>query len=264
MGSMSREALGSARSVLSDLGGAADLATGEQLLDAGRVIGGSVQLQAYFADPSTDVVVKKQLVDRLFGSFSEAARALLVSVVGSRWSSSRDLLAGIEELGFRVIALSAPGDSGIENELFAFDAVVRSDAQLELAIGTKLSDASSKAGLVQRLLGDKASPQTLAIVSHLVRQPRGRRIGELLRTAADIVADQSDQLVATVTSATRLDSSHVARLEAGLARQFGRNLRINQVIDPAIIGGLRVQVGDEVIDGTVATKLSLLRLQLAG
>lgn len=158
MGSMSREALGSARSVLSDLGGAADLATGEQLLDAGRVIGGSVQLQAYFSDPSTDVAVKKQLVDRLFGSFSEAARALLVSVVGSRWSSSRDLLAGIEELGFRVIALSAPQDSGIENELFAFDAVVRSDAQLELAIGTKLSDASSKAGLVQRLLGDKAKP----------------------------------------------------------------------------------------------------------
>ena len=66
MGSMSREALGSARSVLSDLGGSVDLTTGEQLLDAGRVIGGSVQLQSYLADPAVDVSTKKQLLDRLF------------------------------------------------------------------------------------------------------------------------------------------------------------------------------------------------------
>ncbi|MET4062811.1 F-type H+-transporting ATPase subunit delta [Frigoribacterium sp. PvP120] len=264
MGSMTREALSSARAVLTDLGDTADLATGEQLLDAGRVIGGSVQLQAYFADPAVDAVVKKQLVDRLFGSFSQPARALLLSVVASRWSSPDDLLAGIEELGFRVIASSSPSDSSIENELFGFDAAVSSDARLELAIGTKLSDPEAKAGLVRRLLEGKASAQTLAIVSHLVRQPRGRRIGELVRTAADIVADQSGQLVATVTTAKPLDAAHAERLERGLSQQFGRDLRINQVIDPAVIGGLRVQVGDEVIDGTVATKLSLLRLQLAG
>jgi F-type H+-transporting ATPase subunit delta len=152
----------------------------------------------------------------------------------------------------------------IANELFAFDAAVRSDSSLELAIGTKLSDPEAKAGLVQRLLAGRASEQTTTIVSHLVRQPRGRRIGELLRTAAEIVSDQSDQLVATVTTARVLDDVHAARLEQGLSRQFGRSLRINQVVDPAVIGGLRVQVGDEVIDGTVATKLSALRLQLAG
>lgn len=264
MGSMSREALGSARSVLSDLGGSVDLTTGEQLLDAGRVVGGSVQLQSYLADPAVDVATKKQLLDRLFGSFSESTRAVLVSVVGSRWSSSDDLLAGIEEVAFRAIASTTPADSSIENELFAFDAAVRTDAQLELAIGSKLGDPDAKAALVQRLLGGKASPQTITIAMHLVRQPRGRRIGELLRHAADIVADQSDQLVATVTSAVRLDEAHVTRLQHGLAKQFGRSLRINQVIDSAVVGGLRVQVGDEVIDGTVATKLSLLRLQLAG
>ncbi|KQQ27713.1 F0F1 ATP synthase subunit delta [Frondihabitans sp. Leaf304] len=264
MGSMSREALASARGVLADLGDAADLTTGEQLLNAGRIIGGSSKLLAYLADPAEDVVGKKAFLDRVFGEFTQSARALLTSIVGSRWSSHGDLLAGIEEIGIRTIAKSAPVGLSIEGELFAFGEVVASDAGLELAVGTKLSDGPAKSGLVERLLAGKASQQTISIVSQLVQQPRGRRIGELIRNASAIVADQSDELVAVVTSAAPIAQEQVTRLEAGLARQFGRNLRVNLVIDPSILGGLRVQVGDEVIDGTVSTRLSDLRLQLAG
>lgn len=263
MGSMSREALSASRAVLADLGASVDLTTGEQVLDAGRVIGSSVQLQSYLGDPATDVAEKRRLVERLFGSYGEAARALLVSVVGGRWSSPDDLLAGVEEVGVRAVASSAAAGPVVE-ELFSFSATVSSDARLELALGTKLSDDAAKAGLVERLLRDKASPQTTTIVGHLVRQPRGRRIGQLLRHAAEIVADQSDEVVATVTTAQPLSGEHLGRLEQGLARQYGRSLRINQVVDPSVVGGLRVQVGDEVIDGTVSTKLSQLRLQLAG
>ncbi|ROQ41287.1 ATP synthase F1 subcomplex delta subunit [Frondihabitans sp. PhB188] len=264
MGSMTREALASARGVLADLGDAADLATGEQLLNAGRVIGSSSKLLAYLADPAEDVTGKKAFIDRVFASFTESARALLTSVVGSRWSSHSDLLAGVEEIGIRTIAKSAPADLSIEGELFSFGEVVSSDASLELAVGTKLSDGPAKAGLVEKLLAGKASQQTISIVSQLVQQPRGRRIGELLRNAAAIVADQSDELVAVVTTAAPIAAEQVTRLERGLAKQFGRSLRVNLVIDPSILGGLRVQVGDEVIDGTVSTRLTDLRLQLAG
>lgn len=264
MGSMTREALAASRGVLADLGDAADLATGEQLLNAGRVIGSSSKLLAYLADPAEDVAGKKAFVDRVFSAFTEPSRALLTSVVGGRWSTHRELLAGIEELGIRVIAKSAPAELSIEAELFSFGEVVASDANLELAVGTKLSDGPAKSGLVERLLTGRASQQTISIVSQLVQQPRGRRIGELLRNAAAIVADESDELVAVVTSAGPIDAAQVARLERGLARQFGRSLRVNLVIDPSILGGLRVQVGDEVIDGTLSTRLADLRLQLAG
>lgn len=264
MGSMTREALATARGVLADLGDTADLATGEQLLNAGRVIGSSSKLLAYLADPSEDVVGKKAFIDRVFGAFTEPARALLTSVVGSRWSSHGELLAGIEEIGIRTIAKSAPAELSIESELFAFGEVVASDANLELAVGTKLSDGPAKAGLVERLLGGKASQQTISIVSQLVQQPRGRRIGELLRNASAVVADQSDELVAVVTSAGPIDAAQITRLERSLAKQFGRSLRVNVQIDPSILGGLRVQIGDEVIDGTVSTRLADLRLQLAG
>jgi F-type H+-transporting ATPase subunit delta len=71
-------------------------------------------------------------------------------------------------------------------------------------------------------------------------------------------------MVATVSSARPLAAAQLERLEKGLAAQYGRALRLNQVVDPAVIGGLRVQVGDDVIDGSIASRLGELRLQLAG
>ena len=95
MGSATREALVSARSVLSGLG-AASLETGEQLFAAGRIIGDSAQLRAALADPAVDGVDKLSILGRLFSSFGDDARQLLSAVVTNRWSSQDDLLAGIE------------------------------------------------------------------------------------------------------------------------------------------------------------------------
>ena len=183
--------------------------------------------------------------------------------MSQRWSTGDDLLAGIEEVGFRVLARSAAASTAIEKELFAFGAAVSSDAELELAVGSKLGSAASKSALVATLVGKKASPQTVAILDHLVQQPRGRRIAALLRAAATIVADEAGLAVATVTTASAIDAKQLTRLAAALSKSSGRELRINHVIDPAIVGGVRVQIGDEVTDGTIATKLTELRLQLA-
>ena len=97
----------------------------------------------------------------------------------------------------------------------------------------------------------------------LVEQPRGRSIRESLRAAARIVAAQHGQTIATVYAATPLPDAQAERLRSVLSATYG-DLRINQVVDPSIIGGLRVQIGDDVIDGSIASRLTELRLQLAG
>lgn len=263
MGSATREALSGARDALGALGDDEGLETGQQLFEVARVIGDSAQLRTALADPSAPAAAKTALVDRVFSSVGSRARGLLAEIVSSRWSTQDDLLAGIEEIGIRAVAASAPAGVSIESELFAFGTAVSSDSGLELAVGSKLGSGASKSSLITALIGGKASPQTLAIIDHLVQQPRGRRIGELMRTAAAIVADQAGLAVATIVTAAPLAPEQLDRLRGALAKSYGRQLQLNLVIDPSIIGGIRVQIGDDVIDGSVSTRISDLRLQLA-
>lgn len=269
MGSATRNAVAAAKAALAartgstTLAGPALLAVGDELLSAGRVIGDSAQLLGALTDPSAPTAIKDALVGTVFGSLGLESRKILGVLAESRWSEQSDLLAGVEELGLRALASSTGTGIDIPAELFAFGRLVGSNAELELAVGSKLGDPAAKAALVEKLLAGRASDQTIAIVRHLVQQPRGRRIGALLRHAADIVADQAELAVATVTVASPLGADQLDRLRSGLVHRYG-DLRINQIVDPAVIGGVRVAIGGEVIDDTVATRLKELRLQLAG
>jgi len=263
VGSASRQALSSSRAELSALGGTVDLATAEQLFAAARAIGGSLQLRAILADASTAPEVKRAAITAVFGaSFGGTALEILASAASKRWSSDDDLLSGIEELGIRAAADSAVAGVSVESELFAFGRAVSSDDELELAVGSKLGATASKVTLVETLLEKKVSEQTLAIVRQLVQQPRGRRIGALVRYAASVVADQSGLAVATVTSAKPIAADQLVRLQKGLSASYGKELRINVVIDPAVIGGLVATVGDTVIDGSVRSRLEQLKSRL--
>ncbi|WP_349898506.1 F0F1 ATP synthase subunit delta [Parafrigoribacterium soli] len=263
MGSATREALSASTAALSAL--SADQVTlqlAEELFAASRVIGDSGQLRSLLSDP--DAGEKEAVIAAVFGSsVSDTTRQLLFDIASRRWSNDQDLIAGLEELGYRAAAESADSAASIDRELFEFAGVVASNSELELAVGSKLDAAGNKVALVERLLANKASAQTTAIVRHLVQAPRGRRFGAAVQHAASIVAAQAGLAVATVTSAVPIAPAQLARLEKGLAASYGRELRINQIVDPELIGGLRVQMGDEIIDGSVASKLGELRLQLA-
>lgn len=263
MGSATRMALAAGEDALAAQKGVT-LATGEQILAAGRAIERSAQLRSILADQAVESSEKSALIGRIFGSLDAAATALLGGLATSRWSNQGEFLGGIERIGIRAVAASAGARTDLVSELVQIERAVTSDAELELVLGSKLGDPAGKAEIVESLFADKASPATLAIVRHLVQSPRGRRVGELLRSAAATVAAAKDALIADVTAASPLTAAQRTRLTAALTAQYGREPRLNVVVDPAIIGGLRVQVGDQVVDGTVAARLADLRLQLAG
>jgi F-type H+-transporting ATPase subunit delta len=232
-----------------------------ELLQAARAIERSPQLLAALVDTNGSGDDRAALLRRVFAQLGPEAQRLLAVAASQRWSSGRDLLAGLEDAGIRIAAGAAGTD--VASEIHEFGGIVDGDADLELALGGLLGATDDKALVVERLLAGKASEATLVILDHLVRSPRGRRIGALLRHAAETVADAAGQGIATVTTAVPLPEAQLRRLEAGLAQRYGRRLQVQQVVDPKIIGGLRVAVADDVIDGTIRSKFTDLRLRLA-
>lgn len=258
MGSASRQALTAAKATLS---GGLDKSAGADLLAASAQIGGTPALQVALADASAGSSAKTQLVGRLFGNASESARTVLTAVVSENWSSSEELVAGVEELGLRAEALV---HSELADELLAAASVIDSNHELELTLGDKLGDTAAKVSLVEKLFTGKLSESAVGVVSHMVANPRGRGLSTALRNGARTVADQGGNELATVTVASPLAAEQEQKLTALLEQSAGRPVRVTTVIDPEVLGGVRIQLGDSVIDGSVRTRLEDLRLQMAG
>ena len=235
---------------------------GDELLAAARALASSHQLVSVLADPGVPMEQRVALVQRVFAASDAQTRGILSTLVSGRWSHPVDLVAGAEEVGYRALAVSTSGE-GLDSELFSVLRTVGSDGRLELALGGMSSPVEARLALVDTLLKD-ASPATRAILRHIVQLPRGRKPLEALRDVQAIVADARDRVVAVVQTATPLSAAQATALAARLEQGYGRKISINQVVEPSLLGGVRITVGDDVIDGTVRARLDDLRLRLAG
>ena len=249
------EALGAIKRPAVDLGG--------QLLSAARAIASSHQLVVILVDAGIPAEQRAALAQKAVGAgFTAQAKSLLGLLAGGRWSDADDLVGAIEEVGFRALA-AAKSAEGLESELFTVRSAITSDGRLELALGNRASPVESKLALVDTLLQD-ANPATRAIVRHVVLLPRGRKPVESIDRAQDIVAEGRDRLVAVVQTARPLSSTQATALAARLESAYGRKIAVNQVVEPDLVAGVRITIGDDVIDGTVRARLDDLRLRLAG
>lgn len=258
MGSASRIALEKALGVLA--GFKADASTGSELLSMSAALGSASALLKSLADAALSGAQKADLIDRVFAKAGQPAKDVLKAASQESWSNDKEFVAGVEELGLRAAADTTPG---LAEELLAVDKVISSDHELELTLGSKLGAADAKAGLAAKLFAGKVSEAALDILTHTVANPAGRRIGKALQSFAKTVADQGGKTLATVTVAAPLDAEHASALEKTLEEKQGRPVQITTVVDPAVIGGMSIRIGDEVIDATVKSRIDNLRLQLS-
>lgn len=257
MGSASREALAAAKSALS---GRLGKAVGSELLGAASLLSGSPALVGTLADASLPGSARAELVGKVFTGLSAGARSVLSAAVEQDWSNSSEFVDGVEELGLRALSLAEPG---LADELLAAAVVVESSHELELELGNKLGDPAAKATLAERIFSGKLSDGALGVVTYLVAHPRGRRVNSALRAGATVVADQSGSELATVTVAAPLSAAQQQKLATLLEQSAGRPVMVTTVVDPDLIGGIRIQMAEDVIDGSIRARLEDLRQRLA-
>lgn len=250
-------------------GGVADAAAiGDELFAVVGVLASSAGLRRALADPSRERDVKVGLVRQLFGGqVGEGTVGLIAGLAGSRWSAPGDLVDTVEALAVEAVLAGAEQAGrldAVEDELFRFSRTVAADSGLRDAMSTRTAGRDRKADLVRSLLGGRVAPETVRLATQAATTPRGLRTEQVLLRQVDAAARRHEQLVAEVVVATPLTERHRERLAAALRRLYGRPVQLNVDVDPAVIGGLRIQVGGELLDSTVLGRLDNARRRLAG
>jgi F-type H+-transporting ATPase subunit delta len=265
----SRTALAEARTRLTGLGASpAELGTlSEDLLAIVELLGHELPLRRTLADTAVENEAKSALVTGLFGDrISERTSQLLVEVVGLRWSRPGDLVDGLEALGVLASFLEADAEGTldrVEDELFRFERILESETALRLALDDPSAQPAAKRQLLSSLLADKTAPATLRVVTAAAISPRRRTVAEALNEFSRLAADLRNRLNARVTAAVQPSQPQLDRLAQELSRLYGRQVGLRVEVDPQLLGGLVVRVGEEVLDASVVRRLDSARRQLA-
>ena len=145
----------------------------------------------------------------------------------------------------------------VEDELFRFARILDNEAQLREALTDPALPPEHRATMVTELLGNRASAHTVNIVSFLVQQGRARELAKIIDSLVKLAAEERRRAVAEVLSATPLSEEQRGKLAEAIEKATGKSVEIKALVDPSVIGGLHVRVGDQVFDGTVRRRLEL-------
>ena len=143
----------------------------------------------------------------------------------------------------------------VEDELFAFAQAVEQNTALRQALTDPALPSANKRATIQELLGERAHPLTASLLAMVVDSGRARELGKIVQEFAEVAAERRQHAVAEVRTAVPLTVEQREKIVAALAKATGRSLEVKVVVDPSVIGGVVARIGDEVIDGSIRTRL---------
>ena len=237
----------------------------DSLFELSQTIRSEAALRRFATDASVPAEAKSGLATEVFGGKVDAVTlGLLTSAVTRKWTRALDLADALEHLSEIAAVRSAGEESGrLADELFTVSQAIQDNAGLRDALSDPARTSADKSALLDGLLAGKALPATVTLAKQALAGTY-RTVSSALGEYQKVAASVHGEGVATVRVAAPLAQADVDRLGAALSRQYGRPVHVNLVVDPAVIGGIKVEIGDDVIDGTVASRLDEARRALAG
>ncbi|BBX01287.1 F0F1 ATP synthase subunit B/delta [Mycolicibacterium moriokaense] len=224
-------------------------------------------LTRHLAEPSDNPQAKIALVDRLLADKLDThTLELLRTAVSQRWSADADLLAGIEHIArLALLKLAELNDEvdEVEDQLFRFGRILDAEPRLSTLLSDYTAPVEGRVALLNKVLGGEGVNQTAkALLTQTVRLLRGERADEAVLDLAELAVARRGEIVAHVTAAAELSDAQRTRLTEVLTRIYGHPVAVQLHVDPELLGGLSVTVGDEVIDGSIASRLAAAESQL--
>jgi F-type H+-transporting ATPase subunit delta len=239
----------------------------DELFAVARLLAGQITLRRSLSDPAGKPEDRAGLARRLFASrLSPAAVDLVETVARQRWSRPPDLVEAFMALGTEAAldAADARGElENVEDELFRFGRIVGGDQSLARILSDRKNPAEGRSALLDSLLAGKANPVTVQLVRNVLTGPHVGTAENAIERLSEVASRRRGQSVARVLTAVPLTDEQERRLTQVLGRIYGRTIGLQVTVDPSVLGGLVVQVGDEVIDGSIAHRLEAAERRLA-
>jgi len=172
-----------------------------------------------------------------------------------------ELISGYAQAMFAV-ARAEDALPAVEDELYAFGKALEQHTELRESLTDAALPAENKKAVVQDLLGDRANPVTVNLVGFVIDAGRARALPKIVDELARMAAEERQHALAEVRSAVDLSAAQRERLASALSRATGRQVDVKVVVDPTVVGGVVARVGDEVFDGSIASRLEEARQAL--
>lgn len=239
---------------------------GDELFAIVDLLASQPALTRALTDPGSGVQARQKLAARLLdGQVGAAALQVVDAAIAIRWPAPSRLTAGLERQAVRTVLLTAAGDGEVdqvEEELFRLRQTVLGDLALSVAIEDRERAVSERRALVAALLADRTIIQTRILAERAVPISGRARYEENLAGYLELSAALRGDSLAVVVTARRLSSEQRAEMVRQLERITEHPIDLREIVDPTVLGGARINLPDEVIDGTVARRLDQARRML--
>ncbi|NMA54148.1 MAG: F0F1 ATP synthase subunit delta [Bifidobacterium sp.] len=237
---------------------------GNELFSVTNVLDRNIRLERALTDPSRPVEDKVALLNKLVGDQAhEMTMEILTDLVGRRWSRVSDIANAVEDFGVDGMMYYADATDAtlqVSIELAELHSALLNLPVIRSGLSSDRAPAEARIKLLYALVGNKdLNKVTMRLAEHAACNPRNRRYLSTIHWLINKFSRHMGESMVTVTTAAPLNPEQVDKLIAVYSKRLGRPVHINSNVDPTVIGGMRIEIGDEVTDNTVVAQLQQLQ-----